>query len=73
MADLDVARADPELVELVSELDAAVRSAGTATITLGHPLAGVTDVYCLAFTQSISFNSRNNLVGHTQRSGALHV
>ena len=54
-------------------LNAAVRSSGTATITLKHTLASITDVYCLAFTQSIKFTSKNNLVGHTQRSGALHV
>jgi len=60
---------DMNIVQLF--LNAAVRSDGTATITLGHPLAGITNVYCLAFTQSIHFNSKNNLVGHTQRSGAL--
>ncbi len=54
-------------------LDAAVRSDATATITLKHELAGFGDVYCLAFTQSITFTKKNNLVGHTQRSGALHV
>ncbi len=54
-------------------LNAAVRSSGTATIRLNHHLAGITDVYCLAFTQSIAFTKKNNLVGHTQRSGALQV
>jgi hypothetical protein len=54
-------------------LDAAVRSDATATITLNHELEGFANVYCLAFTQSITFTKKNNLVGHTQRSGALHV
>jgi hypothetical protein len=60
---------DMNIVQLY--LNAAVRSDGTATITLGHPLAGTLNVYCLAFTQSVRFDSRNNLVGHTQYSGAL--
>ena len=54
-------------------LNAAVRSDATATIILKHELAGFVDVYCLAFTQSIAFTKKNNLVGHTQRSGALHI
>jgi len=54
-------------------LDAAVRSDAKATITLNHELSGFANVYCLAFTQSITFTKKNNLVGHTQRSGALHV
>ena len=54
-------------------LNAAVRSDSTASITLKHELAGFANVYCLAFTQSITFTKKNNLVGHTQRSGALHV
>jgi hypothetical protein len=54
-------------------LDAAVRSDATATITLNHELAGLADVYCLAFTESIAFTKKNNLVGHTQRSGALYI
>ncbi|MGD0712351.1 MAG: DUF6266 family protein, partial [Bacteroidales bacterium] len=54
-------------------LDAAVRSDGTATIMLNHELASFQEVYCLAFTESIKFTKKNNLVGHTQRSGALHV
>jgi len=54
-------------------LNAAVRSDARATITLKHELAGIKGVYCLAFTQSITFTKKNNLVGHTQRSGALQV
>jgi len=54
-------------------LNAAVRSDATATIILDHELAGFADVYCLAFTQSIAFTKKNNLVGHTQRSGALYI
>ena len=54
-------------------LNAAVRSDAKATITLKHQLAGFADVYCLAFTQSIAFTKKNNLVGHTQRSGALYI
>ena len=54
-------------------LNAAVRSDATASITLNHELAGFADVYCLAFTQSITLTKKNNLVGHTQRSGALYI
>ena len=49
-------------------LNAAVRSSGTTTITLRPNLASAVHVYCFAFTQSVS---NKNLVGNTQRSGAL--
>ena len=54
-------------------LDVAVRSDAKATINLDDSLASCPEVYCLAFTQSLTFTKKNNLVGHTQRSGALHV
>jgi hypothetical protein len=54
-------------------INAAVRADGTATITLNRSLSGIKNVYCLAFTQSVRFDTRNNLVGHTQRSGALQL
>jgi hypothetical protein len=70
---IHICACDEEMSIVQMFINVAARLDASATIILNNVLAEVRDVYCLAFTQSVRFDSRYNLVGHTQYSGALQV